>query len=203
MSLPKTTATATAASKYAAVRKDIERARLLPWSSAVGVKIGSFTVAPLSFRSLIDLELAGNAFVSGDDPVAGDIAAYVWRHMPEYSPSADSKAFTEKIAAATDIVEIVTGIQNHLSCAFDETPAGSQFGGFAKDNRLAPLPTIASICSEYGAAYGIDPQDVADIDLRIVFQCCRALRIQQGEKYTDPKRLRAIKSEFLKANGKD
>jgi len=203
MSLPDQTATATAASKYAAVRKEIERSRLLPWSSAVGIKIGSFTVAPLSFRSLIDLELAGNAFISGDDPVAGDIAAYVWRHMPEYSPSADSKEFTKQIAASTDIAEIVSGIKDHLTAPFDETPAGSSFGGYAKDNRLAPLPTIASICSEYGAAYGIDPQDVADIDLRIVFQCCRALRIQQGEKYTEPKRLRVAKSEFLKANGEN
>jgi len=167
----------------------------------VGIKIGDFTVAPLSFRSLVDLELAGNAFVIGETPIVGDIAAYIWRHMPEYKPSADSKEFVKKIAKATDAVELIAGIYNHMGAAFAETPASSQFGGYAKDNRLPALPSIASICDEYGAAYGIDPQDVADIDLRIVFQCCRAQRIKNGEKYTEPLKLREAKREFLRAHG--
>lgn len=202
MSLPKTQATAKAASNYQAVKAEIERARLLPWASAVGVKIGEFIVEPLSFRSLVDLELASNAFVTGANPTPGDIAAYVWRHMPEYKPSASSKDLIKRIADC-DADTLTLGIYKHISAPFEETPASSQFGGIVQDNRLPALPSVASICSEYGAAFGVDPQDVADIDLRIVFQCCRALRIQNGEKYNEPKRLRIAKSEFLKAHGKN
>ena len=99
MSLPKQTATATAASKYAAVRKSIERGRLAPWASAVGVRIGEFTVAPLCFRSLVDLELAGNAFTNGGEPIAGDIAAYVWRHIEteQYARDSFHRVFVRRI----------------------------------------------------------------------------------------------------------
>ena len=201
MSLPKQTATATAASNYAAVRKSIERARLSPWASAVGIGIGEFTVAPLCLRSLVDLELAGNAFTCGGNPIEGDIAAYIWRHMPEYMPSADSADFVKRIAKVDDVAGLISGIHTHLTTPFEETPAGSTFGGSSKQSSLAPIPSIAAICDEYGAAYGIDPQDVADIDLRIVFQCCRAQRLRNGEKYAEPKQLRAAKSDFLKAHG--
>ena len=203
MSLPKTQATATAASNYQAVRESIERSRLLPWGSAVGINIGGFIVGPLSFRSFVDLELAGNAFATGSDPQVGDIAAYIWRHMPEYTPTADSKAFVKKIAEHKDALALIEGIWNHLSCAFKEPPTASEFGGFSNDNRLPPIPSIAGLCSEYGAAYGIDPQDVADIDLRIVFQCCRVLRMKDGAKYSEPSELRKAKSDFLKAHGKN
>lgn len=201
MSLPKQTETATAASNYAAVRKSIERARLLPWASAVGIRIGDFTVAPLCFRSLIDLELSDNAFAIGNEPIAGDIAAYIWRHMPEFTPSADNADFIKRIAKDKNIEELIVGIYSHIMSPFDETPAASSFGKTSKQNKMPPIPSIAAICDEYGAAYGIDPQDVADIDLRIVFQCCRAQRIRNGEKYSEPKQLRELKSEFLTSHG--
>ena len=201
MSLPKQTATATAASNYAAVRKSIERSRLSPWASAVGVRIGEFTVAPLCLRSLVDLELAGNAFTCGDKPIEGDVAAYIWRHMPEFMPSADSSDFVKRIAKVTAVDELIAGVYAHLTAGFEETPAETSFGGHSKQNSLPAIPSIAAICDEYGAAYGIDPQDVADIDLRIVFQCCRAQRIRNGAKYAEPKQLRAAKSQFLKAHG--
>ena len=201
MSLPKQTATATAASNYAAVKKSIERARLLPWASAVGIRIGEFTVAPLCLRSLADLELAGNAFICGGDPIEGDIAAYIWRHIPEFMPSTDSSDFIKRIAKVKDVEDLIAGIYSHLSCSIEETPAASSFGGISKKNSLPAIPSIAALCDEYGAAYGIDPQDVADIDMRIVFQCCRAQRIRNGEKYAEPKRLRTAKSDFLTSHG--
>ena len=201
MSLPKQTATATAASNYAAVKKSIERARLLPWASAVGIRIGEFTVAPLCLRSLADLELDGNAFICGGDPIEGDIAAYIWRHMPQFMPSTDSSDFVKRIAKVTDVDELIAGVYAHLTAAFEETPAESTFDGHSTKNSLPAIPSVAAICDEYGAAYGINPQDVADIDLRIVFQCCRAQRIRNGAKYAEPKQLRAAKSQFLKAHG--
>ena len=197
MSLPKQTRAA-AVSNCAAVRRDIELGRLRPWGSAVGITIGDFTVSPLCFRSLVDLEIEGNAFVSNRDPIEGDIAAYIWRHMPEFMPSADNSEFVKAIAKVTDIEALVTGIISHLNSPFEETPAQSQFGGnSAQGDGLPAIPSIASLCDEYGSAYGIDPQDVADIDLRIVFQCCRAQRIKNGAKYAQPKRLRIARSELL------
>tara|TARA_R110000850_G_scaffold217401_1_gene343103 strand:- start:3318 stop:3923 length:606 start_codon:yes stop_codon:yes gene_type:complete len=201
MSLPEQTAKAKAASNYAAARATIERTRLLPWASAVGIQIGDFTVAPLCFRSLIDLELAGNAFTVGDEPIAGDIAAYIWRHLAEFTPSADNCKFIKQIARVENIDELIEGIYSHIMSPFDETPAESSFGKTSTQNKLPAIPSIAAICDEYGAAYGIDPQDVADIDLRIVFQCCRAQRIRNGAKYSDPKKLRALKSDFLTSHG--
>ena len=203
MSLPTTdnTTTTTAASSYAEIRKQIERARLTPWSSAPAMRIGSFVVNPLCFRSLIDLELSGNAFTLGDEPIAGDVAAYIWRHMPEFTPSADSSAFLKQVAKENDIDGMIAAIYSHISNPFDETPTGSNFGGVSIINTIPAIPSIAAICHEYGAAYGIDPRAVADIDLRIVFQCCRAIRVQTGTKYSEPKRLRQAKSELLKSHG--
>jgi len=203
MSLPETQTTTTAASNYKAVREKIERERLAPWGSAVGVKIGDFTVEPMSFRSLTDLDIAGNAFATGDAPTPGDIAAYIWRHMPEYSPSADSREFIRRIASSKNVYELMAGIWEHFSIAFKEPPVSSTFGGVLTVNSLPAIPNIASICAEYGAAFGVDPQDVADIDLRIVFQCCRALRMRNGDKFSEPKELREAKSNFLKSHGKN
>lgn len=201
MSLPKQTAKATAASKYATIRKEIERDRLHAWSSAPTFTIAGFEVAPMSLRSMIDLELSENALIVGGEPTAGDIAAYIWRHHPDYGDNAKRKAFTKRVAEARNVDEIIADIFDHYGAALEESPAASQFGGTSIDNRLPPIPAIASICHEYGATFGVDPRDVADIDLRVVFQSCRAIRIQSGAKYSEPKRLRSAKSEFLKEHG--
>lgn len=202
MSLPDTKAKATAASNYAAVRKKIQRDRLLPWSSAPAFKIGDFVVNPLSLRSMVDLELAGNAFFTDDNVIEGDLAAYIWRHHPAYGDDGAQASFLKKLARSTDIDSLIAGVLSHLSAAFSETPEGAQFGGYSKSNTLPAIPSIASICSEYGAAFGIDPREVADVDLRIVFQCCRAIRLSKSDvKYLEPKELREAKSQYLKAHG--
>jgi hypothetical protein len=199
MSLPKQTATAaTAASKYATIRSQIERDRLHPWSSAPTFMIGNVEVAPMTLRSMIDLELSNNAFIVGNEPTAGDIAAYIWRHHPKFGDEAKRKAFIKSIANADNVDVLIADIFEHYGSAFEESPAASQFGGTSIDNRLPPIPAIASVCYEYGSTFGVDPREVADIDLRIVFQSCRAIRIQNGAKYSEPKRLRSAKSEFLK-----
>jgi len=201
MSLPKQKATATAASNYAAVRKEIERDRLHAWSSAPTFTIGDVEVAPMTLRSMIDLELSANAFIVGGDPTAGDIAAYIWRHHADFGNESKRKAFVKRVAESKHADKMIADIFEHYGSAMEESPASSQFGGTSIDNRLPPIPSIASICHEYGATFGVDPRDVADIDLRIVFQSCRAIRIQSGAKYSEPKRLRAVKSEFLKQHG--
>jgi len=200
MSLP-TTDTTTTASSYAEIRKQIERARLKPWSSAPAMRIGSFVVNPLSLRSMTDLELSGNSFLTEGDPMEGDIAAYIWRHHPDYVCGGNPQKVISKIAKEKDAGQLIAGIFAHLGAAFEETPASSVFGGTSVDNRLPAIPAIASICHEYAAAYGQDPRAVADIDLRIVFQCCRAIRLSNGAKFSEPKRLREAKSEFLKSHG--
>lgn len=201
MSPPKQTATATAASKYATIRREIETDRLHPWSSAPTFTIGDIEVAPLSFRSLIDLTLAENAIITGADLIEGDLAAYIWRHHPDFGDESKRKAFVKVVGAVTDRENLVADCFDHYTSAFAETPNGASFGEVHHNSALPSVPPIASLCHEYGAAYGIDPRNVADIDLRIVLQACRAIRIQNGTKYLEPKRLREAKSEFLKANG--
>jgi hypothetical protein len=201
MSLPKQKATATAASNYATIRSQIENDRLHAWSSAPTFTIGDVEVAPMTLRSMIDLELSANAFIVGNDPTAGDIAAYIWRHHADFGDESKRKAFVRHVAKSKDADQMIVDIFEHYGSAMEESPASSQFGGTSIDNRLPPIPAIASVCHEYGATFGVDPRDVADIDLRIVFQSCRAIRIQSGAKYSEPKRLRAVKSEFLKQHG--
>ena len=202
MSLPTTdNTTTTTASSYTAIRKQIERARLTPWSSAPAMRIGSFVVNPLSLRSMCDLEIAGNAFLTDGEMVEGDIAAYIWRHHPDYECGADPAKVIKQIAKEDGGTSLLFEVLAHLNAALEETPAGSHFGGTSVDNRLPAIPSIAAICHEYGAAYGVDPREVADIDLRIVFQCIRAIRLTAGIKYSEPKRLREAKSEFLKTHG--
>lgn len=202
MSLPKQTATATAASNYATIRKEIESDRLHPWSSAPTFEIGGFTVNPLTLRSQLDLTLSGNAIVTGTEITEGDLAAYVWRHHSDFGDEAKRLEFVKQISKATDADTIIADCFDHYTSAFAETPNGATFGGAYHNSALPAIPPIASICDEYGAAYGIDPREVADIDLRIVFQACRAIRMRSGKvKYLEPKRLREAKSEFLKEHG--
>lgn len=206
MSLPKqranATATATAASNFATVKQEIEADRLHPWSSAPTYTIGSFEVGPLTLRSQLDLQLAGNALVTGDEITAGDLAAYIWRHHADFGDDSKCKAFTKSISDATGIDEIIEDCFEHYTSAFEETPNGAGFGGTHHNSTLPAIPPVAHLCDEYGAAYGIDPREVADIDLRIVFQACRAIRMRtHGTKYLEPKKLREAKSAFLKANG--
>ena len=202
MSLPKQTATATAASNYATIRSEIESDRLHPWSSAPTFTIGAFEVGPLTLRSQCDLARAGNAIMTGEDITEGDLAVYIWRHHADYGDEEKRKAFVESIAAATDRERIVEDCFEHYMSAFEETPNGASFGGTHHNSAMPAIPFIAAICDEYGSAYGIDPREVADIDLRIVFQACRAIRMRTHQtKYLEPKRLREAKSEFLKANG--
>jgi len=201
MSLPKQKATATAASNYATIRSQIENDRLHAWSCAPTFTIGDVEVAPMTLRSMIDLELSGNAFIVGSEPTAGDIAAYIWRHHTDFGDEAKRKAFVRNVASSKNVDQMVSDIFDHYGCALEDSPASSQYGGTSIDNRLPPIPAIASICHEYGATFGVDPREVADIDLRIVFQSCRAIRLQSGAKYSEPKRLREAKSEFLKQHG--
>ena len=144
------------------------------------------------------------------EPERGDVVVFsvaqtqdrMARYYPaDERPDLPRTDFVKRIAKVTDVDELIAGVYAHLTAAFEETPAETSFGGHSTKNSLPAIPSVASICDEYGAAYGIDPQDVADIDLRIVFQCCRAQRIRNGAKYAEPKRLRAVKSEFLKAHG--
>ena len=194
-----------AANEYAEARAKLEKDRLRAWSSAPGLKIGNFAVYPLSLQSMIDLELEENAFFTGSQILNGDIAAYIWRHMPEYDRSDPNyeknlKRFIRKIAKETNPAKLVTGIQNHIETAFVDDPTVVRFGGTSKRYTMSPIPGVAAICHEYGSTYGVDPVEVSQMDLRIVFQCCRAIRISQGEaKFSEPEPLLRAKSKYLKA----
>lgn len=202
MSLPKQTATATAASNYATIRAEIEADRLHPWSSAPTFTIGDFEVSPLTLRSQLDLQLANNALITGAEITEGDLAAYIWRHHADFGDESKRKAFVKKISEATNAEKLIADCFDHYTSAFADTPNGAGFGGTHINSAMPAIPPIAHLCDEYGAAYGIEPSKVADIDLRIVFQACRAIRMRtHGTKYLEPKRLREAKSDILKAHG--
>ena len=150
---------------------------------------------------MVDLEISANAFFVDGEILEGDIAAYIWRHHPDYECGADPQKVINEIGNEKDADALRFAIFERLNAAFSETPQGATFGGTSVDNRLPAIPSIAAICHEYGAAYGQDPRAVADIDLRIVFQCIRAQRLSNGTKYSEPKQLRKAKSEFLKSHG--
>jgi len=204
MSIEKS-ATSKAASNYATVRAEIEGERLSPWSSAPGFNIGPFVVNPMTLRSMVDLEISGNAFLTNNQMLEGDIGAYIWRHHPDYSPgeSKEKDQFIATLSDCTEVAQVTMQIVEHQSAAFAETPEAISFsGGGSSKSLLPPIPAIASICHEYAAAYGVDPRDVADIDLRIVFQCCRAIRLASSDvRFAEPKKLREAKSQWLKSHG--
>jgi hypothetical protein len=202
MSLPKQKATATAASNFAKVRKEIESDRLHPWSSAPTFTIGDFEVGPLTLRSQCDLSLCGCAFLTGDEITEGDLAVYIWRHHPDFGYDKKRKAFERALGKATNSDVLIEECFEHYMAAFEDTPNGAGFGGTHHNSALPAIPAIAHLCDEYGSAYGIDPREVADIDLRVVFQACGAIRIRGGyTKYLQPKRLREAKSKFIESNG--
>ena len=161
----------------------------------------------MTLRSMVDLEIAGNAFLVGNDIVEGDIGAYIWRHHSDYEAgnNKDQDKFIAELSDCTDVTGIINQIQDHSSDAFSETLQTLSFSeSVSSSSALPAVPVITSICHQYGAAYGIDPRDVADIDLRIVFQCCRAIRMAAGDvKFAAPKKLREAKSQLLKSYGTD
>ena len=202
MSLPKQKTQATAANNYATVKKEIEEDRLHAWSSASTFLIGEFEVSPLTLRSECDLSLSNNAVTNGMEITDGDLAAYIWRHLPDFGDEIKRKQFIKKFSAAKDKEGMVNDCLEHYTEAFEDTPNSSSFGGTHRNSTLPSIPSIAFLCDEYGSAYGIDLREVADIDLRIVFQACRAIRMRTSDaKYSEPKRLRSAKSELLKAHG--
>jgi hypothetical protein len=199
MSLPNQKQQKEAAENYQRIRDEIERERVLPWTSASAFEIGPFVVNPASLRSIADLTIAENAFLKNESPTEGDLVAYIWRHHPDYAPDADHSEFLKEFAAIDDTAQSIKDAVKHLNAAFEETPMSARFGETQTKNSLPPIPPIASLCHEYGNAYGVDPREVADIDLRIVFQCCRAIRMSQSDvTYSEPEKLRKAKSEFLK-----
>lgn len=202
MSLPKQKAKAAAVSNFAEVRKEIESDRLHPWSSAPTFTIGTFTVGPLTLRSQCDLSQDGNAILNGTSITIDDVGRYLWRHHSDFGDDKKRKAFVKEISNSDSFDDLTEGCFEHYMAAFEETPNGSSFGGAHHNSAMPAIPYIAAICDEYGSAYGMDPREVADIDLRIVFQACRAIRLRTGDiKYLEPKKLRDAKSEFLKAHG--
>lgn len=192
----------TAASDYLKLRKKIEDDRLHAWSSAPTFTIGEFDVCALTLRSQLDLQLCGNALVNGKEINEGDVAAYIWRHHNDFGDELKRKEFVKTMSKIKDINDLITDCIDHFLSAFQDTPKGANFGGTHVNSSLPAIPAIAHLCDEYGSEYGIDPSKVADIDLRIVFQAIRAIRIRKhNTKYLEPKNLREAKSEFLKAYG--
>tara|TARA_R110000744_G_scaffold373363_1_gene485495 strand:+ start:410 stop:1021 length:612 start_codon:yes stop_codon:yes gene_type:complete len=203
MSLPLSKEKESAQENYSQVRAEIERNRLLPWGSATECLVGEFIIKPLCFRSYVDLSLAQNAILTKKKVSEGDVIAYIWRHDKEYSPTGDPSKVIEKVAKMESVTDLIKGIAKHLNDAFEEPPAPDYFSDKTEENnRLYPIPIVAGLCHEYGAAYGINPTEVADIDIRIIFQCIRARRIStENAEYLEPKRLRQAKSDFLKSYG--
>lgn len=153
---------------------------LKAWSSAPGLRIGNFEVYPLSLQSTIDLKLEENTFFTGSQILDGDIAAYIWRHMPEYDRSdpkheQNQKRFVKRFAKETDPAGLIADIQAHIEAAFADA--------------TEPEP-IAAIVAEFAQVYNLSPVDAAYTDLRIVFQTIRAIRAAR----------RAIKANFLTTN---
>ncbi len=205
MSQTKEQKLAAAASNYAAVKSKIESDRLLPWSSAPSAQIGEFEVNPLSLRSLADLELCENAIVCGSAITEGDIVAYIWRHHPDYGDDEKREEFIKTASKVKDSRRLVLDAFDHVKSAFAETPEGVETGAQRMTNAMPPIPDIAHYCDEIGAAYSINPLDVADMPAVIVFQLCRAIRLRlsrsgQGPvyRYLEPKELRDAAGETLK-----
>jgi hypothetical protein len=187
-----------AANKYAQIRSEIEDARLIPWSSVTSFEVGDFELSPLTLRSMSDLAIAGNAFLQGGEASEMDVITYIWRHSEGYSPSGDKHAFYRKVLKSKSVKGLAAGVKSHVESAFMDSPKECNFGGVSKQNSLPPIAPIAALCSEYGSAFGIDPLQVADVDLRIVFQCCRAIRMRAGNvTYLEPQKLREAKKEYL------
>ena len=192
----------TAASKYLKLRDKIEEDRLHAWSSAPTFTIGEFDVCALTLRSHLDLQLCGNSLITGEKITEGDLAAYIWRHHNDFGDELKRKEFVKTLGKVKETNDLITDCIEHFLSAFEDTPNGANFGGTHINSGLPAIPSIAHLCDEYGSEYGIDPQKVADIDLRIVFQSLRSIRIRKyNTKYLEPKKLREAKSNFLKANG--
>ena len=208
MSLPNPKAKATAASNYAAVKDQIERDRMTPWSSAPAMKIGKFVVNPLSLRSLVDLEISKNEIVTGGGILPGSIGAFIWRHHKDFPDVKEGEVFLKEFAEIKDMQALADGCMKHVKAAFAETPEGSSFGGTRRNDSMPAVPSISFYCDEYAAAYGLNPLDVADIDLRVVFQQIRSIRLRHhrqgiGGEYTylEPKALREAAGQLLQSHG--
>ena len=152
---------------------------------------------------MCDLTISKNAFLAGGIPTEADVISYIWRHNSEYSPTGNWKAFYRKVLKGS-VDGLALGVKRHVEDSFLDSPRECDFGNVSRQNSLPAVAPIVSLCHEYGASYGIDPREVADIDLRIIFQCCRAIRMSAGDvKYAEPEKLLKAKQNYLKEYATD
>ena len=188
------------ASARTALTRRITKQRLLAWLPLPVAKNDRSIFAglkPLTLRSLSELEQAGNKFI--EDPQEApkaDLLAYLWAHLRR--PVRFKKYC--RICALADSSLLRAHALNHYALAVSENPAPVVHGKTSVDFRLPPVPSVATIADELGAAYGQSPLEVLDWPVQLAFQLMRAARRRaHGVEYPDHPELVHLKSLYLKA----
>ena len=192
--------------QYQSRKAEIEKARLHAFSSQGRyARICGLIVEHLTAEAWIDLRCDGNGLLAGIPP-AEDVRKYLFRVCKGFPLGQIQRARIEwKLwriwKDPQKRGELECQILAHIESAFDEVPESMSSGGFSRSNKIAEVEGIVSAIDELAARYGQAPQDVAKMPLRQIFSLQKAARLSTipGYKILEPRALREIKSEHLKA----
>lgn len=194
--------------EYNAEAARIELTRLATWSSlAMQTEIAGIAARPLTLQAWIDLKAAGNALVSGEEPTAGDLIAYIWRNHPLYATAASrgakriQKAIT-KAVITQDPMDVIASIFEHIDEAFGESPENAN--AKAGNARYSGFPAVMGgvyAIDEIANRYGMHPHEVLAMPLTQIYQLQKVIRHCTVPNYkpAQPDTLRRLSGKILEA----
>lgn len=146
---------------------------------------GELEVLQMTPKHLLILDGCGNAFVTGKEPEATDIAVFLWVLSPEFTIDSKKRdTFLAKIKELP-VKPLLDGIKQYLEKTFQDAPTGA--GGNGK-----PYASwVAILIDAFAAEYGWTPEIVVNIPLRQLYQLI------------DAKNKRKYGNDYIKINKSD
>lgn len=149
--------------------------------------IAGIEMSPLTLERLNLLMLAGNAYVCGGAPTAGDAAAVLWVGSAAFRPG-DLEArdrFVRRIARLP-VDEVEAGVLGYLDTALFDL-VGDGAGASGKSSGRQPVVSwVASIVDTIASEYGWARRDIMTCPLAELAQYLRRIELRQGGKPGNP-----------------
>lgn len=195
--------------KYQEKKAEIERSRLWAFSSqCLFANICGLKAYHLTAEMWIDLQCKDNGMLTGN-PSEEALRQYLQRVSVKFPLNSLQKALLEfklwlTFRSEEKAVKLIKAVLSHIDCAFDEMPETAS-NSQTKSFKIAEVEGIVTALDEIGARYGLHPQEVARMPLRQIFALQKAARLSTIPNYKilEPKVLRDIKSEHLKAKAEN
>jgi hypothetical protein len=162
-------------------------------------------VVPLTARIKLELQLAGNAFVTGRAPLLADVFDFLWRCHPNFRrpdgtmpnrPAGRGSAVLAFLARrwlvrkvrGIDLFDAEWVIRLYLADLEQDAPADEEVVESGRKARLIPPPRahwVDNLIVSFARQFPMTIDQILDCPLQIVYQLYRAQEIAAGECVID------------------